>query len=67
MEFTHSIRSPQLTYIVGCSHIILVESGGLITLHWNYLLASLGFSWTSQVVLMVKSRPTNAGDIREPS
>ena len=63
MEFTYSIRSPQLTCIVGCSHIILVENGGLLTLHWDYLLASLGLSRTSQVVLVVKNMPSSAGDI----
>ena len=43
-----------------------MESGGLLTLHWNYLLASLGFSMISQVVLVVKNRPANAGDIENP-
>ena len=66
MAFTHPIRSPQLTNIVGCSHIILVESGGLLTLHWNYLLASLRFSRTSQVMLVVKNRPANAEAIENP-
>ena len=32
-----------------------------------YLVAQAGLSWASQVVLVVKNLPANAGDIRDAS